>query len=170
MGAGSALNVKTLRLELIFMGLFYALGNITQVVVQSFKIEQWIFFYSYIYWSYLYSAGKVDEGGLLGGEALKEAFTQELAYAVLIEYFSLGLGCSNFIRCWKVARKVYGQKIPIVQEILDAAMARYHSFGERTDLKRAFLRHALCWKIPQKMLSVEFLRVFIKDGMVNYGE
>jgi len=62
MGAGSALNVKTLRLELILMELFYALGNITQVVVQSFKIEQWIFFYSYIYWSYLYSAGKVDEG------------------------------------------------------------------------------------------------------------
>jgi hypothetical protein len=116
-----------------------ARGHYPGVSCPEFQDRTVDIFYSYIYWSYLYSTGKADEGKAYWEAKLSRRLSpQELAYAVLIEYFSLGLDYTDFIRCWNVARKIYARKIPVVPEILDAALERYNSFGERTDLKRAF--------------------------------
>jgi hypothetical protein len=42
--------------------------------------------------------------------------------------------------------------MPIVQEILDAALERHHSFGERTDLKRAFSDLLYTGKSPRDVI------------------
>ncbi|MBS7646935.1 hypothetical protein KEJ24_03770 [Candidatus Bathyarchaeota archaeon] len=126
-----------------------ARGHYPGVSCPDFQDRTVDIFYSYIYWSYLYSTGKVDEGKAYWEAKLSRKLSpQELAYAVLMEYFSLGLDHSDFIRCWNVARKVYGQKMPEIQKILDAALERYKLFGERTDLKRVFSDMLYAGKSP----------------------
>jgi hypothetical protein len=117
-----------------------AKGHYPGVSCQDFQDRVVDIFYSYIYWSYLYSIGSIDEGKDYFEEMFsKKLSAQELAYACLIEYFDLGLDYSDFCRCWSTARKIYRQKMPIIPEILDGALERFNSHGQRMDLKRVFL-------------------------------
>jgi hypothetical protein len=116
-----------------------AKGHTPGVSCPDFQDRTTDAFYSYIYWAYLYSTNRTDEGKAYWETRLSRRLSpQELAYAVLVEYFDQALDYADFIRCWKVARKIYGQKIPAISRVLDAALERYDLFGERTDLKRAF--------------------------------
>lgn len=111
-------------------------------------------FYSYIYWSYLYSTGEVDEGkAYLEKEFSRKLSPLQLAYIVLIKYFELGLDYSDFIRCWNIARNIYGRKISVIPEILDAALERYNSFGERTNLKQALSDMLYAGKSPEEVVK-----------------
>jgi hypothetical protein len=131
-----------------------AAGHYPAVSCPEFQDRMVDAFYSYIYWSYLYGTGKVDEGKAYWETRLSRRLSpQELAYAVLIEYFSLGLDYAEFIRCWDVARRIYGQKMPVVPEVLDAALERYRRFGERTDLKKAFSDMLYGRKSPEDVIS-----------------
>jgi hypothetical protein len=116
-----------------------ARGHYPGVSCPEFQDRVVDIFYSYIYWCCLHRSGKVDEGKAYWEAKLSRKLSpQEMVYAILIDYFSLGLDYTDFIRCWRVASKIYRQKMADVSEILDAALQRYDSFGERTDLKRAF--------------------------------
>jgi hypothetical protein len=116
-----------------------AMGHYPGVSCPEFQNRVVDIFYSYIYWSYLYITGKVNEGKAYWEAKLSRKLSpQEMVYAILLDYFSLGLDYKDFIRCWKVARKIYGQKIGDASEILDAALQRYDTLGERDDLKRVF--------------------------------
>jgi hypothetical protein len=147
-----------------------ARGHYPGVSCSEFQDRTVDIFYSYVYWSYLYSTGKVGEGkAYLEAKFSRRLSPQELAYALLIEYFSLGLDYSDFIRCWNVARKIYGQKIPVIPEILDAALERHNLFSERTDLERAFSDLLYGRKTPEDVIS-GISKGFYKGGLVNYGE
>jgi len=140
-----------------------ARGHYPGVSCPEFQDRAVDILYSYIYWSYLYSTGRTDEGKAYWEERLSRKLSpQELAYAILMEYFSLGLDYSHFIRCWNVARRIYGQKIPDIQEILDAALERYNLFGEKTDLKKAFSDLLYVGKSPMDV-AAEVSRGFYKE-------
>jgi hypothetical protein len=95
-------------------------------------------FYNYLYWSYLYFTGKTSEGRRYFEEKFSRKLSnEELAYAVLAEYFNLRLDYMDFYRCWGLARKIYGQRMPRIAKILDAAVERFNLHGERTNLRRA---------------------------------
>ncbi len=112
-------------------------------------------FYSYIYWSYLYNTGQIDKGkDYFEKKFSRKLSAQELAYACLAEYFDLGLDYSDFIKCWKIVRKIYKQKIPIISEILDEALKRFDSYGEKINLKAVFL-DLLYYKKSQKIIIKE---------------
>jgi hypothetical protein len=97
-------------------------------------------FYSYLYWSYLYLAGKTSEGREYFEEKISRKLSNEdLAYAVLAEYFDLRLDYMDFYRCWRIARRIYEQRMPDVAKILDAAVERFNLHGEITNLRKAFL-------------------------------
>ncbi|MBS7634694.1 hypothetical protein KEJ34_04265 [Candidatus Bathyarchaeota archaeon] len=147
-----------------------ARGHYPGVSCLEFRDRTVDIFYSYIYWSYLYSTGNVDEGKAYWEAKLSKRLSpQELAYAVLMEYFSLGLDQSHFIRCWNVARKIYGQKMPFIKEILDAALERHKLFGERTDLKRVFSDLLYTGKSSGDVV-VGISKGFYKGGVINHGE
>ncbi|MEM2111957.1 MAG: hypothetical protein QXX08_08805 [Candidatus Bathyarchaeia archaeon] len=147
-----------------------ARGHYPGVSCPEFQDRTVDIFYSYIYWSYLYSTGKIDEGKAYWETKLSRRLSpQELAYTVLMEYFSLGLDHSDFIRCWSVARNVYGQKMQEIREILDAALERHNLFNERTDLKRVFSDLLYAGK-SQRDVVVGIYRGFYKGGVIKRGE
>ena len=97
-------------------------------------------FYSYIYWAYLFNIGKTDEGrSYFEKRFSKKLSNEELAYACLIDYFELGLGDSNFHKCWKNARSTYEEKLHAISKIFDTALQRFDSLGEKTEFKKVLL-------------------------------
>jgi len=121
-------------------------------------------FYSYIYWAYLFSTGKTDEGrSYFEKRFSKKLSNEELAYACLIDYFELGLGDSNFQKCWKTARSNYEEKLPTISKIFDTALQRFDSSGERTEFKMVFL-DLLC----SKKTSEEVIKD-ISEGLYKRG-
>jgi len=111
-------------------------------------------FYNYIYWSYLYSTSKNEDiKGYFEKLFSRKLSNQEIAYAILAEYFNLGLDYSNFCKCWNIARKIYKQKMPIISEILDIALERFNLYDERTDLKKAFLDIIYFRKKPEEIIK-----------------
>jgi len=121
-------------------------------------------FYSYIYWAYLYSTSKTDGGRSYFEERFSRKLSmQELAYACLIEYFELGLDYSDFHKCWKVARRTYEEKIPIISKIFDIASRRFDLYGERTESKRVFLDLLFSGKTSEEVIK-EVSEGFYKMG------
>ena len=129
-----------------------AKGHYPRVSCPEFHDRVTDIFYAYIYQAHLYSIGKTDE--------VKEYFEryfsrrlspQEVAYILLAEYFNLNLDYLDFCRCWSVARRIYRQKIPFISEILDAALERFNKYGERTDLRKAFLDIIHSGKMPKEV-------------------
>lgn len=108
------------------------------VSCEDFKDRLSDIFYSYIYWAYLYDIGGTDLGVEDLNRFSRKLSNQELAYACLLRYFELGLGDSHFFRCWSLVRKNYGEKLPIISKIFDAALNRFDLYKERTDLRRVF--------------------------------
>jgi len=97
-------------------------------------------FYSYIYWAYLYSTGKTDEGRSYFEKRFSRKLSkQELAYACLLDYFELGLGVSQFYKSWKTIQRVYEEKLPDISKIFDTALEKFDLRGEKTDFERVFL-------------------------------
>lgn len=96
-------------------------------------------FYSYIYWTYLHSIGKTDEGrSYFEKRFSRKLSNQELAYACLLDYFKLGLGFSQFYKCWKTMREVYEEKLSDISKIFDVALEKFDLSGEKTDFERVF--------------------------------
>jgi len=96
-------------------------------------------FYSYIYWANLYSTGQTDEGRSYFEERFSRKLSgEELAYACLLNYFELGLENSHFYRCWKTARGIYEEKLPLISKIFDIALQKFDLSGEKTDFERFF--------------------------------
>ncbi|MEM1547303.1 MAG: hypothetical protein QXP91_12705 [Candidatus Methanomethylicia archaeon] len=123
-----------------------ARGHYPRVSCPEFQPRTTDIFYTYIYWSYLYSSNKLKDRAYL------EEDPQKLSLITLMKYFDLGLDYSDFIKCWSTARKIYRQKIPVIAEVLDVALERYSSFGERTNLKRAF-SDLITGKAPKEVIS-----------------
>lgn len=97
-------------------------------------------FYSYIYWASLYKTGKLSEGASYYEEKFsRELSPQELAFSCLAEYFDLGLDYEDFYNCWKNARKIYKERLPMVSRVFDEASLRFERYRERTNLRKVFL-------------------------------
>jgi len=119
---------------------FCARGHRPGVSCPEFQDRVEDSFYSYIYWAYLFSTGKTDEGrSYFEKRFSKKLSNEELACACLIDYFELGLGDSNFHKCWKTVRSIYEEKIPAISKIFDIALQRFDSHGEKTEFNRVFL-------------------------------
>jgi len=109
-------------------------------------------FHNYIYWSYLYSSGRTEEGKeFFERKFSKKLSAQDLAYIILAEYFDLRLDYLDFIRCWGIAKKIYEEKMPGIASILNAALERFNLHEERTDLRKAFLDIVLSGKTPEEV-------------------
>lgn len=110
-------------------------------------------FYSYIYWASLYKAGGIVEGVSYYEEKFSRKLSpQELAYACLAEYFNLGLDFDDFHNCWKNARKIYEDRLPIISRILNEASKRFEQYGERTNLRKVFLDLLLPGKTADELI------------------
>lgn len=119
---------------------FCARGHRPGVSCPEFQDRVEDSFYSYIYWAYLFNNGKTDEGkSYFENRFSKKLSNEELAYACLIDYFELGLGDSNFHKCWKTVRSIYEEKISAISKIFDIALQRFDSNGEKTEFNRVFL-------------------------------
>jgi hypothetical protein len=96
-------------------------------------------FYSYIYWADLYFAGEIEEGRNHYEKRFSRKLSkQELAYACLLEYFESNQDYSNFVKCWKIVRHIYEQRLPVIVKIFDIALQRFDVYGERIDFERLF--------------------------------
>jgi len=125
---------------------FCARGHRPGVSCPEFQDRVEDSFYSYIYWAYLFSTGKTDEGrSCFEKRFSKKLSNEELAYACLIDYFELGLGDSNFHKCWKTVRSIYEEKLPAISKIFDTTLQRFDLHGEKTEFKSVFL-DLLCSK------------------------
>jgi len=119
---------------------FCARGHRPGVSCPEFQDRVEDSFYSYIYWAYLFSTGKTDEGkSYFENFFSKKLSSEELGYACLIDYFDLGLGDSNFHRCWKTVKSIYEEKLPAISKIFDTALQRFDLHGEKTEFKSVFL-------------------------------
>ncbi|MEM3407249.1 MAG: hypothetical protein QW806_06015 [Nitrososphaerota archaeon] len=120
-------------------------------------------FYNYIYWSYICSIGK-SEGikDYFEKKFSKKLSIQELAYAILIEYFNIELDYSNFCRCWSNVRRIYKKKMPLISEILDVALERFNLYGERIDLKKVFLDMVYSIKKPEEIIKEISIGIYKK--------
>jgi len=109
-------------------------------------------FYSYIYWASLYKAERLSEGASYYEEKFSRNLSpQELAYACLAEYFSLGLDYDDFHDCWKNAREIYENRLPTISRILNEASSRFEHHGERTNLRKVFLDLLSSGKTPEEI-------------------
>jgi len=129
-----------------------AKGHYPKVSCPEFQDRVTDIFYAYIYRAYLYSIGKTDEmKEYFEGYFSRKLSPQELAYILLAEYFNLNLDYLDFYRCWSVVGRIYRQKAPSISEILDAALERFNKYGERTDLRKAFLDIIHSVKTPKEV-------------------
>jgi len=127
-------------------------------------------FYSYIYWAYLYSIGKTDEGrGYFEERFSRELSNQELAYACLLDYFELGQEHSHFYKCWKTIRRIYEEKLPAISKIFDIALRKFDLSGEKTDFERFFLDLLLSKKTSEGVIE-EVAEASIEPGAEKYGK
>lgn len=89
---------------------------------------------------------------------------QELSYACLAEYFNSGLDYDDFYRCWKTARKIYKNRLPIISRILNEASRRFEQYGERTNLRGVFLDLLSPGKTPEEIIGK------ISEGIMLLGD
>jgi len=141
-----------------------AKGHEPGISCPDFQDRRTDIFYSYIYWAYLYSAGKTDEGkDYYEKQFLRKLSNQELAYACLLDYFELGLGDTHLYRCWETARKSYEEKLPVISKIFDAALRRFTLYGEGSDFEKVFLDLLSSKKDPEEV-SEEILEGYYTRG------
>lgn len=121
-------------------------------------------FYLYIYWAYLYSTSKTDEGGSYFEELFSRKLSkQELAYACLLDYFKLGLGVSTFYKCWRNIRRIYKGKLRDISKIFDTSLGKFDLSGEKTDFKRVFSDLVFSQKTSEEIIKE------ISEGLYRLG-